>query len=33
MFKNLPNYPRIKAAVWFSSADYDVADDTIAARN
>ncbi|MDR3277879.1 MAG: glycoside hydrolase family 26 protein [Oscillospiraceae bacterium] len=32
MFKNLPNYPRIKAAVWFSSADYDVADDTIAAR-
>lgn len=29
MFKALPNYPRIKAAVWWNSADYDT-DGTIA---
>ena len=25
MFKNIENYPNIKAAVWFSNADYDPA--------
>ena len=29
MFKQLPNYPRIKAAVWWNHADYDT-DGTVA---
>jgi len=32
MFENLPKYPNIKAAVWWSSADYDVENTSIPAR-
>ena len=32
MFENLPDYPNIKAAVWFSYADYDVNDGTTPSR-